>query len=157
VGDPDLLDAHRAGVLVDLDFDHLRGVTEARRGADGGAAELAALRFRRRRPGALDGERARFGQRGLHASGEVEHAVGAQHPARFAAPLHFFRRDFQFLAAAFTSARLSASAARSAALPTMNETATSRSRCPWRERAVGRDHADACHRQQQHLGHHLRQ
>src|SRR6185369_13093836 len=50
---PDLLDPDVAGFLVDFDLDDLRAVAEARRRADGGAAELAALRFRRRRPGAL--------------------------------------------------------------------------------------------------------
>ncbi len=61
-------------------------------------------------------------------------------------------------AAASISCRFSASAARSAALPTMNETRDEYEPLSLGvKRAVGGDDADARHRQQQHLGDDLRQ
>src|SRR5438105_3168020 len=50
VRDPHLVDADHAGVLVDADFHHLRGIAVAHGAADGGAAIFfAAVRFRNRR------------------------------------------------------------------------------------------------------------
>src|SRR5260221_2818758 len=50
VRDPHLVDVDHAGVLIDADFHHLRGVAVAHGAADGGAAIfLAAVRLRQRR------------------------------------------------------------------------------------------------------------
>ena len=59
VGDPDLLDVDHAGLLIDADFHHLRGIAVAHSAADRGAAIfLAAVRFRDGRIVAGHGNRA---------------------------------------------------------------------------------------------------
>ena len=63
-----------AGVVVDADLDHLRGVAEAHGRADGAAAMLAALEFGRAGEGALDGDGAAVDQRGRDHVGEGQAA-----------------------------------------------------------------------------------
>ena len=85
----------RSGILVDADLDDLRCVREPGRRADGRAAELAALRFRRRRPRSLDDQRSTVHQRSIHSGGKIETAIGARNTAVLTFPLDVIGVDLE--------------------------------------------------------------
>ena len=95
--DPNLVDAHLAGGVVDADLDHLRTIAEAHGGADGAAFVLAALRFNRRGESAAHGDGAAVDQRGLgdFVEGQARLLAAAGDAEHFADRLDVLRLGFE--------------------------------------------------------------